>query len=84
MSTTIARAKFRYNGWEDTQYAADAKSRILKFSTIYDQTIPEDKKFQKATPSGEIKMQVDNPAVLDKFGHEAIGKYFYIDFVPVD
>jgi len=51
--------------------------KSLKFSTQYDATIPEDQRFQKATPSGEISMQVDNPAALAQF---ALGKAYYVDF----
>ena len=52
----------------------------FNFQTMYDQSIPEDQKFQKATPSGFCTMQVDNPAVLDSF---EVGKAYYIDFEQV-
>ena len=51
--------------------------KSLRFSTQYDASIPEDQRFQKATPSGEISMQVDNPAALAQF---ALGKAYYVDF----
>lgn len=54
--------------------------KTLKFSTQYDATIPEDQRFQKATPSGSIEMQVDNPAALEQF---ALGKSYYVDFNEV-
>lgn len=51
----------------------------LKFSTVYDATIPEDQRFQKATPSGFAEFQIDNPAALEQFN---LGQSYYIDFVP--
>lgn len=51
--------------------------KTLKFTTQYDASIPEDQRFQKATPSGTIEMQVDNPAALAQF---QLGKSYYIDF----
>jgi hypothetical protein len=49
----------------------------LIFETRYDDTIPEDQRFQKATPWGQITMTVDNPAALAQF---ALGDHYYIDF----
>ncbi len=47
----------------------------------YDESIPEDQRFQKATPSGHIEMQIDNPAAVAIL---VPGKQFYVDFTPVD
>jgi hypothetical protein len=47
----------------------------------YDQSIPEDQRFQKATPSGHIEMQIDNPPVAEFF-EANLGKAFYVDFTP--
>ena len=41
---------------------------------------PEDQRFSKATPSGSLRMQVDNPAALEQFEP---GKAYYLDFTPV-
>lgn len=54
--------------------------KTLKFSTVYDAAIPEDQRFQKATPSGAIEMQVDNPAALAQF---TLGKSYYVEFTEV-
>ena len=43
-------------------------------------SIPEDRRFNKATPSGEFWMQVDNPAALEVL---KLGQVFYIDMIPV-
>jgi hypothetical protein len=49
----------------------------LRFDCQYDDTIPEDKRFQKATPSGHAEMTVDNPAAIAYF---ELGKTYYVDF----
>ena len=54
--------------------------KTLKFETVYDENIPEDQRFQKATPSGSIKMSIDNPTALAQF---EIGKHYYVDFNSV-
>lgn len=55
-------------------------SKRLKFTTQYDESIPEDLRFCKATPSGEFSMQVDNPGALEQL---ELGKYYYLDLTPV-
>lgn len=53
----------------------------IELSAEYDtQHIPEDERYAKATPSGTIIMQVDNPPAAEFL---ALGKKFYVDFVPV-
>lgn len=46
----------------------------------YDNTIEEDRRYAKATPSGLIKMTVDNPSALE---YLEPGKAFYVDFTEV-
>ena len=53
--------------------------KTLRFETRYDDKIPEDQRFQKATPSGHAELMIDNPAALAQF---EIGKDYYVDFVP--
>lgn len=50
------------------------------FQTFYDSSIPEDQRFYKATPSGEIRLLVDNPKVIESY---QVGKYYYFDSIPV-
>lgn len=52
----------------------------LKYQARYDETIPEDQRFSKATPNGQLEMTVagDNPAASLK-----VGDSFYIDIAPV-
>lgn len=54
------------------------------FTTVYetDETKsadPEDVRFTKATPWGEIMLGIDNPAAMDQF---EVGKQYYVDFTP--
>jgi len=55
-------------------------SKKVRFMTIYDNTIPEDQRFQKATPWGSVEFVIDNPAALAQF---KLGDYYYLDFNPV-
>lgn len=57
-----------------------ANGRRLKFACQYDNTLPEDQRFCKATPSGEFWMQVDNPAALAEL---QLGKFYYLDLTEV-
>jgi hypothetical protein len=52
----------------------------LTFHAIYDQTIEEDRRFAKASPSGQFKIMIDNPAALAQF---ELGKFYYFDAIPV-
>jgi hypothetical protein len=46
----------------------------------YDEKLAEDQSYAKATPSGELWMQVDNPIALNEL---TLGRKFYLDFIPV-
>jgi len=50
------------------------------YRCTYDDKIPEDQRFQKATPSGIIELDVDNPAAINQM---VIGAAYYVDFTPV-
>jgi hypothetical protein len=58
-----------------------APVKIVRFDCIYDNSVPEDQRFQKATPSGFIEMQIDNESALAQL-HP--GKSYYVDFTPVE
>ena len=64
----------------DVQEFANGKTVKARFAARYDTSIPEDQRFQKATPWGECVLQIDNPAVLEQLKP---GTSFYIDFTPV-
>lgn len=53
----------------------------VRFDAQYDQSIPEDRRFSKATPSGHFEMHVDNPAALAQL---ELGKAYYIDISPTE
>jgi hypothetical protein len=53
----------------------------VKLTPQYDNTIPEDVRFAKATPSGSLEMYIDNPPAFEFF---EIGKAFYLDFARAD
>lgn len=79
MDQLTARAKFRCNAVEfQGDPAAEATPRIYTFQAIYDTSTPENRRFTKATPWGEIKMRVDNPDV-----QFVVGTYYYLDFTQV-
>lgn len=71
------RAKFRLVSVTEHHFNKD--SRTLVFQAEYDQSIPEDVRFQKATPNGRFEMQCDNPAANAQF---ELGKAYYIDLTP--
>jgi hypothetical protein len=74
----MVRAKFKFTG---IQTGYSEQSRELTFTAQYDETIPEDKRFAKATPSGTFKMTCDNPAANAQF---ELGKQYYFDISPAD
>jgi hypothetical protein len=56
----------------------------VTFRTVYEPDASKDTenaRFTSATPWGEIRMGIDNPAALEQF---APGKSYYVDFHPVD
>ena len=56
-------------------------SEIVEFSAVYGgSTNDEDNSFSKSTPSGTIKLQIDNKAL---HGVYKPGDTFYVDFTPV-
>ena len=71
------RAKFTVNSI--TKYIGEGSS--VKLMCIYDNSIPEDQRFCKATPNGTIEMWINNPVALEQF---IPGKAFYVDFTPVE
>lgn len=75
----VARAKFRCSAVEFQGKPTDENApRIFTFAAVYDTSTEENKRFTKATPWGEIKMRVDNPAVTFE-----VGTFYYLDFTPV-
>jgi hypothetical protein len=73
------RAKFTVT--EKTTYSWSKDSVRIKLTPQYDQTIPEDQRFAKATPSGEFWMQVDNPTAAAAL---ELGATYYIDLTKAE
>ena len=71
---TQVRAKFQCTEVQEV-------GGVVKFCTLYDDSIPEDVKFSQATPWGELEMGIDNKDALNKF---EVGKSYYVDFTPAD
>jgi hypothetical protein len=70
------RAKMQVTGITERVWGG----KEIELTPQYDQSIPEDQRFQKATPSGRITMQIDNPAAAEQL---RLGRTFYVDFTPV-
>jgi hypothetical protein len=75
----MVRAKFRVMSVAQDVYQSAA--RTIKLAPHYDDAIPEDQRFAQATPTGELTMYVNNPRAVAEL---ELGKYFYLDFVPVE
>lgn len=72
------RAKFRCTSVE--RFTADGDGQVVyRFAAQYDDSIPEDQRFTRYTPSGELRMTVDNPNV-----NFQPGKQYYLDFTPAE
>ena len=74
------RAKFKLADVVTHDYGNGYNSHEYVFRAEYDQTIEEDRRFCKATPNGEFRMTVDNPAAREKLKP---GAYYYLDLTPV-
>lgn len=73
---TIMRAKFTVQSVKEFAYAG----KEAELNAVYS-VKPEDNQFAKATPSGSIKITVDNPAAKDFL---VPGKNYYVDFSPAE
>lgn len=78
MATT--RAKFRCQTETQTRWSDQMEpQRTYEFMAIYDQALAEDRSFAKSTPSGTLKIVVDNPAVSF-----TPGTSYYLDITLAD
>lgn len=67
---TTTRAKFRCNSVQINSYGP----RQYEFTAVMDNDTPENQRFAKSTPSGVLKMAVDNPDV-----DLLVGQAYYLD-----
>lgn len=75
------RAKFQVTSVKAKAFARNPNTKEITLTPQYDTSIPEDRRFAQATPSGTFTMQVDNPAAAEQL---ELGKFFYIDLTPVE
>lgn len=75
----IVRGKFQVTKVASMNWSQTAKE--ITFAAIYDTTTEEKRRYSKATPSGSITMTVDNLPAAEAL---ELGKYFYVDFTPVE
>lgn len=74
------RAKLRLTEIRESKWSFQGPSqKTLRFTSQYDSSIPEDQRFQQATPSAYAEFCIDNPAALAQF---ELGKDYYVDFSP--
>jgi hypothetical protein len=69
----MVRAKFRVDAIKQWAYGG----KTLELSAVYDDGIEENRRFAKATPSGKMEIQIDNPSAAEFF---ELGKSYYLDF----
>lgn len=76
----MVRAKFTVQSIKRESWD-QGKSGEVVLTPQYDESIEEDRRYSKATPSGSITMRIDNPPALDFF---TLGKKVYVDFTPAE
>ena len=79
MSTTM-RAKMKLMTVSRTETCDVMTFMCVSAKSYPTDGIHEDNTFSKFSPSGELKINVTNPALL---GHIQPGVTFYVDFSPV-
>ena len=73
------RAKFCCQSVECHTSEHTSGPRTYRFAAQYDPNVPEDVRYAKYTPVGELRIKVDNPVVSFE-----PGKSYYLDFTPVE
>jgi hypothetical protein len=61
------------------RYRQVAFAQNVRLAAQYDPDNKEDVSFSEATPSGECKIYVSNPAIVNSF---VIGRSYYLDLIP--
>ena len=97
MSKRVCRAKFKVDGVEnhvpykrwvknDQEPAGghlvqEAGHQTVRFNAVGADGVDENERYHRYTPSGSLKIRIDNEALRDAFqpGHE-----YYIDFTRAD
>lgn len=68
-----SRGKFKCQSVKT--FGADYNGREYEFHAVCNDGTPENERFHKYTPSGSLKIMVDNPNVVFE-----PGKSYYVDF----
>ncbi len=71
------RGKFRCDSTKS--YSWNKALQEFEFSAVCNDGTPENDRFHRYTPSGNVRIQVDNPNVVFE-----PGKFYYVDFTEVE
>jgi hypothetical protein len=61
-----------------TRHAWSKSSVEVELRAVCNDGTPENERFHQATPSGTVKMVIDNPPAAEFF---ELGKFVYADFI---
>ena len=75
----MVRCKMKLTHIESNDFGTFVQ-KTYHFQPQYDNTIHEDVRFAKASPSGQFKILIDNEAAQAQF---EVGKFYYFDASPV-
>ena len=76
----VVRAKFRLTEVTRMDGSQSVKMQFNAVTSDYE-SIEEDKRYHRYTPSGQLTIWVDNPPAVEKF---VLGQAYYLDFTPAD
>jgi hypothetical protein len=82
MAAVTVRGKFCCTSVTHRKFTPDPnenQAREFVFEARYDESVPEDQRYAKYTPSGKLTITVDNPAIDWKPGQS-----YYLDLTPVE
>ena len=71
--------KFTVTAVETAEY--NAGEEIITMSPLYDESDPEDTKFSKYTPWGNLNFGLSNPNLVGKF---EVGQVYHLHLVPIE
>jgi len=79
----IVKAKIMLTKYTVEGTSPDWHWHEFEFTPQYDPDLPEDQRFNKATPSGKLVLRVDNPPVVAEW-LGMLGRQFYLELTPAD
>ena len=63
-------------------FPAQGRKQAIEFKAVYDESIPEDRRFNESTETeSNMELVITNQALIDQF---ELGKKYYIDLTPVE